>query len=378
MNRESKMEFSFKKTALAAIAAVGLSGGANAAMYEPACVHPNVELPCKEVGWAFGAAYLLVQPTADGVQYAQSFPVPEPRWQDEHRAYPNPITGRVHDLSPGFNSSGLKLDASYFFGYGEDITVEWWRIFRRNTGRDIDGLEGIIPPYGLVPEPSSLSGVHADGSLSNDEVNIEWGQKVLYGERWLVRKHFGVSYARVEATLKTRTQKRPFNRANFDPDTALGFYNISDERSRFNGFGPRLGADTYYDLHWGGLSLVGHGAAALYVGELELDSAIRDNLMNEGPGPSTKTFSSRTVVPALKGQLGVNYAYVTQYNSVLNAEISYIWAGYFNTIRSPMVVASETQIASVLVQQPRVNSAGDVTNFGYHGLVFELKWRSYV
>ncbi len=377
-----------KKTALALTATLGLlglSGVASAAMYE-GCVRPNVELPCEDTGWSFSAAYLLVQPTADGLAYAQTIPEGVDMDGDPLGlavlAQTNLSTGRVHELSPGFNSSGLKLDASYYYSNGYDFAINWTRIFQRNVGRDTGGLPllgGAIPAF--VPFPTSLGGVHADGSLENDEAGIEWGRKVLYGERVVTRTHFDISYLRVKSTLDTRTFNFPglIEEAGGNIVGPDGHNNISNEESRFNGVGPRVGVDTWYDIGWWNLSLVGHATGALYVGQLESKAAIRQfplNFVEGSPGPSTDNFSTRTVVPAAKIWGGAEYNYLLPNNSVFSAEIGYIWAGFFNSIRNPLVAGTASPRITALTN-PGLNSAGDVGNFGYHGLYFDFKWRAY-
>ena len=359
-----------------------------AAMYEP-CARPNVELPCETQGWSFSAAYLLVRPSADGLEFAQNWVPGLDKFRPFTPSVLSPASGEYQNIDPGMNNSGFRISASRFWSTGQDINANWTRIFPRTTGRD--AFQTFLP---ITMTPPQLVGrdavnfpdgrIHGEGRLGVDEVNLEWGQQVLLGERIEVRRHIGLQYVNILLELNTKASLDGEIDAGRPPLLYPTMLNISDEKSTFNGFGPRAGVDAAYFTGWKNVSLVGHIAGAVLLGHAQLESKVLNanqlsnldseeeiELFNLDNFSKLKTYSTNRVKFTAKGQLGSLYTYVTDDNNLVSLEIGYQWAIFFDSVVTPVVlrqiIAPSEDMTTLSGQVPTVG------NFAYHGVYFDLK-----
>ncbi|MEE9451196.1 MAG: Lpg1974 family pore-forming outer membrane protein [Gammaproteobacteria bacterium] len=386
------MELNLKKTA-AALVALGMVGVANAAAYEPEPLtcNPDVQLPCVYEGWSFGAEYLWVQTTNDNSHFAGA-----PNVDSLLVAPPLTaplITARFPSIKPGWNTSGLYLEGAYTWDTGRFARLDWTHLFQRNTGRQVTGNGTFVGPVlgatssgGLINSPVSAVlanlgltapagqtfdnfGVFAQGREEHDEVNIVLGQVVLYGPKLTINPYVGVQYARVDIGLDLFGLTHLSGEA--DPLIFSNtLYALSSEKSKFNGIGLVAGVDAEYDLNFWNLSLVGKGQASLLAGTVELETQSAQQQQTAAGafdaivlGGKYSSFSDRTVVPAGKLKGGFRWTYETAYDGILTADIAYQWTGYYQVVRNPLASAIDP---------------GQLSNFGYHGLAFGVKWQAAV
>lgn len=236
----------FKKTAIAALV-LGVSGAASAAMYAPApapaCSAGNVTVPCEKMAWDLGIHALYLR-TSDNVG----------------------STGQYN----GDSDWGFRLEGSYHFGTGNDVTIEW-------TWFDND--------FGT-------NGTAGYRNAKYNVVNVEMGQHVDMGEMFDMRFHGGFQYAN-------------FQQQRFD--TAAATYDNK-------GIGPRFGFDSSYDFG-NGFMLTGGSDMALLAAKSSVSTAANAN--------------DDTVLTNLGANIGVAYMHAMAQGDLtldLGYQVNYVFS----------------------------------------------------
>lgn len=280
-----------RKTAVAVLALS--SSAVFAGTMGPVCTPGNVTVPCERTAWNFGADALYLE-VMNNDPY-------------EYYAYPG-TNGQTNyrDLANKYGW-GFKIEGSYHFSTGNDINVNWYHV---NANRTVD-LAG-----------ATYAGTTSVVDLGNatfkprwDQVNIEVGQFIDFGEYKDLRIHAGAQYSNI--------QRKQFS--NFSATTAgVSTPYFAFQHLRYNGFGPRVGADLTYGFG-NGLAVYGDAAAAVLVGTSKYDVSI-------SPSSSTilNSYSShRAVVPELDTKLGIKYDYAMPQGD-LTLDVGWLVVNYFN------------------------------------------------
>jgi len=299
-----------KKTAVAVLA-LG-SSAAFAGTMGPVCTPGSVTVPCESTAWDFGAQALYLQSVYDAdLGYIGN------RVDGDRTTYLD------NDQDWGW---GFKIEGSYHFNTGNDFNVNWYH-FSKSTDTN---STAVVTLHGLT---STLNDT-VRTKPRWDAVNLEFGQHVDFGEMKNVRFHGGAQFARIKSDFRVT------------PRTA-GDTGVASAEARFNGFGPRAGADMSYD--WGnGVAVYANTAAAVLVGTSKASTANNVNL-----AATVSTYGSKTaIVPELEAKLGAKYTYAMA-SGDLSADIGYMWQNYFNAQHLAPSVESD---------------------FGLNGLYFGLKW----
>src|SRR5262245_48804633 len=119
------MDISLKKTALAAVLGVGLIGAVQAAGFAPppaACTGYPVTVPCEREAWDIAFEGFWAEAANRDLNFGTHFSdgYYGERWFNHHHN---------HDFDFGF-----RLEGSYHFRTGNDVTVNWTRF--DNSNRD--------------------------------------------------------------------------------------------------------------------------------------------------------------------------------------------------------------------------------------------------
>lgn len=300
-------------------ASVAFSGG----MGE--CKTGDVTVPCEVTAWDFGADVLYLKPLLAGpIAFIGSY---------------------IQDAQPAFNEDadpnagwGFKIEGSYHYGTGSDITANWYHALNNTTTKTYShtGFSYLQPDsfaerYSIKP--------------SWDAVNLEFGQDVEYGLLKKSRFHAGFQYARVKVQTNVQALANQLNQINNDNITT---------NSTLNGFGIRAGANFTYEV-FSNITVNADLAAAALVARSSVDGAAVAS--GDMTVPSSTKAAHNVVVPVLEAKVSGEYK-LQVFNGELDLEVGWMIENYFNAI----LYESLGQLASTS------------SDFGLHGLFFGGKW----
>lgn len=324
-----------KKTVLA-VMALSVSSLANAAMYAPepapTCSPGNVTIPCEAKAWDLGIQALYLKAVGDA---------------DHGYYFSNNNAYNEYDLDWGW---GYRLEGSYHFGTGNDVTATWVHYDHTST------FNANLGPIG--------QGVVWGNQIINvnprlEQVNFVFGQHVDAGMSKNLRFYGGLQYNQIHKNLGSFYAGLIVPPGQTAPVTSQ--YQI-DVMRKFSGLGPVIGTDFSYDFG-NGFSVTANAAASLSYGT---SKAYYTHYNNVVPGViiSSASVSNKMVVPEVEAKLGASYTH-TMENGSLTLEGGYQAMNYFNA----MVVSKTTLPMPVPVPTSVTNS-----DFGLYGPYFGVKW----
>lgn len=287
-----------KKTAATVLALS--SSLAFAGTMGPVCVPEDVTVPCERSAWDVGVHALYLQPVFNGQggQYVGQFVLP---------------TSRTLADNEGGWGFGFKLEGSYHFNTGNDLNLNWSHL-NDNTRTKAYGRNFFFFDFGVLP-PTEYNAYTV--SPEWDAVNLEFGQHVDFGKQFNIRFHGGAQYARIKNDISVVGTAQNLTHFNFYMPT------------KFDGFGPRVGADISYDLGKG-IGIYANGAAAILAGTSKFTRTLTNNFQRT----TTQASGSRTtLVPELEAKLGLSYNYPIG-NGDLVIDGGYMWVNYLNALNT--------------------------------------------
>lgn len=244
------------------------------------CTPGNVTVPCEGSAYDVAAYLLYLQPAYTGIF-----------------SYPGSNTnGNWHNFDHDYEY-GFRLEGSYHFSTGNDLTANWtyWN-------------------HGYFYNPDNLDSYNWEPRFN--QVNVELGQYVDFGEFKNIRFHGGVQYVNVEHDIVIRSRAAQANR--------------DITHLKYNGFGPRAGLDMSYDFG-NGLAVYLNSAAALTVGENDFTFRRQGTGSNRtAAAPFNRAFGTHTrVVPELEAKIGGKYTYY-MFSGNITLDAGWMWLNYFN------------------------------------------------
>ena len=328
-----------KKTALAVIA-LG-STAAFAGTMGPVCSAVNVTVPCENTAWDLGGRALYLQPSSNAGALGSTT-----------------LTSNGQSVSVGSNPQwawGFQLEGSYHYSTGNDFNLNWYH-FRGSDSKAFTGpvtFTNLATTTGQVYDSFTLDSATVTGDSSWDQVNMEFGQHVDFGENKFARFHGGMNFSRVGYNSTFASSVTATSTAATGSVTVLTPVNNTTS-SVYNGFGPRVGTDLNYD--WGnGLSVYADGALSVLAGTSKASTGIiaTDNSLIAGTQyTGTIARSASNVVGELDAKLGAMYTYAMAQGD-LSLDIGWVFANYVSALKD--------------------TSDAD-SSFGIQGLYFGLKW----
>ncbi|KTD22758.1 major outer membrane protein [Legionella lansingensis] len=311
------------KKATFAILSLMASSLVSAGTMGPTCVPGDVTVPCEVKKWDIGVQALYLEPVY-GLHHGYTF---------------HPI-GTIRDIENDWDW-GYRLEGSYHFNTGNDITITW---LHYDNEFDSSGYAGFTPFTGTLLIPFNIS--HDERF---DQVNLVMGQHVDMGLLKNARFYAGLQYARVRID-RDHVFSIPV------PFLAPDGFTISRDTD-FNGVGPVVGIDYAYDLAHG-FSITANTAGSILYGS----SRLNNNLIFAPSGlvPINIYASKKSIVPSLEAKLGLNYAHEFA-QGVFNIEGGYQVLNYFNVLQ---------------VTGFPINTLENV-DFGLYGPYLGVKWVGY-
>ena len=196
---------------------IAISGTAIAGELGPVqtCAAGDVSVPCAAKGWDIGiqALYLKSALSRDRT---------------------------IVDTAAGFREVdndwgwGYKLEGSYHFNTGNDLSLNWTHYQKTSNFTDFVGV--------VVPLQTSLS-YNLQNKNEFNQVNLIMGQHADFGLLKDIRFYGGLQYASINSDFTRNYELTPPVR--FSGLTGVKEYTNSD----FNGVGPTFGADFAYELN---------------------------------------------------------------------------------------------------------------------------------
>ncbi|WP_133128138.1 Lpg1974 family pore-forming outer membrane protein [Legionella nagasakiensis] len=322
-----------KKTAVAVLA-FG-SSAVFAGTMGPVCTPGSVTVPCENTAWDIGVQALYLQPIYTG---------PLAWTGSVSNAVGN--QSRHVDRDPEW-SWGFKLEGSYHFNTGNDLNLNWYHLASKtrtrtfNAGFDIPDVVDVTDTYTNSFRPRW------------DAVNLELGQHVDFGQVKNIRFHGGVQFVRIKTEL-THNASGTVDVPGVTDGSVPASANASDE-VKFNGFGPRVGADLSYDVG-NGLAIYANGATALLTGTSKFNRSGTATLGGVGTLPWSSSGSRTAIVPELEAKLGAKYTYAMAQGD-LSLDVGYMWVNYFHA-----------------QQYTHFGLSDEDSDFGLQGPYIGLKW----
>lgn len=333
--------FNLKKTALTVLAFS--SSVVLADTMGPVCIPGNATVPCANSAWDFAAKALYLRPSYSVVPY----PV---------LSYDPSFTTVNRYNRPNYGWGwGFELEGSYHFNTGNDLNINWYH-YSRSDNQAITGINNGVFNVGI--------GIFADSVLlSNspkwDAVNLEFGQLVNFGDCEKIRFHGGFQYARIQTAGSI---------SGFGTAAVVGLPSGNYDFSTFmkyNGFGPRTGADLSFNWN-NGFNIYGNAAAALLVGSSSfsrISSASSSALIT--PNISA---SNTQIVPEVEAKLGASYTCALEQGN-LSLDVGWMWINYFN---------AQTVGIRALGIDGAGSGFGTTSDFGIQGPYLGVKWLGFI
>jgi len=319
------------KAVAVAVMALG-SSLAVAGSMGPVCTPGNVTVPCEANSWGFGIQALYLEVLSNNNSWLSNYNLGSSSGE------------RLYGYEKGLEW-GFRLDASYYFSTGNDLTLNW------TYWKDPNDRRATITGRWAADQTGVLE-TAIDANTRFDQVNFELGQHVDFGEHKDIRFHGGVQYARIEnnnANFNSLTGSVLFPDENFAQNVTT--------KQKFDGVGPRVGADMTYNFD-NGFALYGNGATAILVGT----SISRDDAPTT---PTSRPVNSRydAIVPEIEAKLGGKYTWGGFAQGMLTLDVGYMVVDYIDALHYSNVdlVVSGLEIR-------------DNIHFGLSGPYAGIKW----
>lgn len=267
----------------------------------------------------FKALYL--QSCGSSLQYAaeaQPLPLPSPNW-------------KIHNVKPKYHFAFDVGAACVFSSSNSVLALNWTHFHGKNTAsRVVDPSTNMIGPFFEIgPDASAFSIAHGKVDFQFDDIALNYGMCVNFGNCWKTGFFIGVDAARIKQKLTSVF-------SNSDETIVRSIKTPSS----FTGVGPQIGMNLSYCI-CDGFSLTGEGSTSLLVGSLKNHTkynTFSPTLIALGIIPTneqeTKVDSKTQLVPAFEGRLGLAYSTTFCEQFILRLEAGYEARIYINAIQS--------------------------------------------
>lgn len=211
--------------------------------------------------------------------------------------------GNLSDIGTSYQWGFDAIAAYRIPGTGNSVSLGWTHLgdFSNSSSKTF-----IIPSGGEEePAASFLQNGHVE--FNYNAVDLDLNQLVNFGDNFLFTMFAGARWANLEEDVSRNYSTTTFD-AFFD---GASTYEI--ENNEFKGIGPQIGFSGRYCLGWG-FGIDANVVASLLIGDFDSDATIITPTLLEGvvigsPSSTINYDNTDQVVPALDGNLGLDYTY---------------------------------------------------------------------
>lgn len=263
---------------------------------------------------------LIIQPTGSSLHYAAEahpIPAPSPHWD-------------IYDVHTDYDFGFDVGVGGVFHGTNSSLTFNWEHFHSDDSShKNVSSQNMIGPFFEIGPDASPYKKARGHVFFLFDQVNLDYGQFVNFGNRLQTNLFAGVSVARIKQVLHSKYSNYEKNIVRFITTPSI-----------FTGAGPQVGLDFSYRISKG-FHFVGETAATFLVGRsrnhtryLAFSPAL--TAINITPPNKQRTEVDRRtqVVPCFEGSLGFDYAYMFRKHYMIKLEAGYQVQVYFNAVQS--------------------------------------------
>jgi hypothetical protein len=314
------------------------------------CVGDGVVVPCAKSAWEFGVQALYLKTNYSGYGFMSS-----------STSNPTTLGETTLNATETYNEApynwawGFKLEGAYHFNTGNDLNLNWYHV-NNTSSTNSNQQQGFIGD--IINAIGSGLNFKLNTTLTTkptwDAVNLEVGQHVHYGQSNNIRFHAGVQYAHIQNEYSSVIIPSVGN-----PPITLGGLTINTGANlKFNGFGPRIGADYAYNLR-NNFSIYAKGATTLLVGQQSFTDTVNISLISPVSIPTLTTTGSTTViVPQLEAKLGATFTHKLPQGD-FSFDAGWMWVNYFNALTNATLIGvldgfGETKESNAAMQGPFV------------------------
>ncbi len=286
----------------------------------------NVTVPCYNGGVTLGVTGLYLRPTSGNNAYAFVSEVTPGGVSRKHLKSVEPDYDWAYNVSLGYifpgTANDVKVTYSNFNHHTQDGIADTGPLL-------IAATVPFIFPADVILEKSSAS-----ARYNYQTLDIDFGQHFNIGCNTHVKLIGGVRLADLESSFKTR-----YDGVVAVPGVLLGDTYIAkaEQKSKFEGAGPRVGTEVEYSLG-NGFGVVGQATTSLLVGNvrsnhLQNEVVLDDDGANLFEVTTSEHSGKRThIVPNLNAKLGLNYNYqfCNPTRTKMTLEAGYQVDHYFN------------------------------------------------
>jgi Legionella pneumophila major outer membrane protein precursor len=343
------------------------------------CAKGDVNLPCETTGWDIGIEALYLKSSHDPNANYMAFLRDGALLQDGRSST---TIDTIHkEIDYGWDW-GYKLEGSYHFGAGNDITVNWTHF--ENTFTPIYDDSGLILIDFVPPNnPYIENTVNSHGKLKFDQVNAVLAQQIDVGANHHLRYFGGLQVVRYKQQSHTVHDSEFTLRTNPPGDsitTPTNAITRSNGGPQYTGAGIVIGSDYFHQIT-DGLEVVANLSGALTVGKRKFDE-LRNFVDTNPNGLRSRTVnvsvSNTALIPELEGRVGAKYSRAMT-NGVASIEAGVKGLNYFNIrtvpIEPTLSYAPNNLLISLSRQGfPNTPTSYDASNFALYGPYVILKW----
>lgn len=273
---------------------------------------------------------LAMQPFANNLDFAAEA-LPFTYGQSQPAVSPNWV---IPVISPDYHFGFDVSVAGIFHGAKSSLAMNWERFHTSNDSQSLNvaDINNMIGPFFEIgPDASVYKKAKGRVNFHFDEVNLDYGTFVRFGELLNVNFFAGATFSRIY-------QHRFTQFSDFVNSTVRTI----KVPSKFIGIGPQVGFDFIYKIVKG-FKFVGTTRASLFVGRFrntttystKSNDLVRFNDVNPNI-QHTNVYHKGGVVPGFEGKLGLAYEYFfgSKCDRMVKVEAGYQAQIYLSAIRS--------------------------------------------